>query len=159
MGKSMAMTYTEAMQRDADLYFNEHPLATTKELAIWAIKTGRWEAPQDLILKRCRQDFARALRAQHIQDERGQPVRAKHAARIFKPGRQGTFWGDIRLAPNEHLEIAFSQRRQQIVGECCQLNRDIDFYNNIRKPEKPYQKKFDFTDDIEESEFPSSIEG
>ena len=156
MSKATSMTYTEALQRDADEYFEEHPLATTNELAVWAITSGRWDAPPDLILKRCRQDFANALRAQHILDEHGQTIRAKHAARMPGPERQKTFWGDIRKAPNQHLEIAFSQRREQIVGECKQLSRDIDYYNKTRQPESLYQKVFDFRDDIEEGEFSST---
>ncbi len=159
MSKLTTMTYAERMQRDADEYFEEHPLATTNELAVWAIRTGRWEAPPDLILKRCRQDFANALRAQHILDEDGQTIRAKHAARMPGPLRQQTFWGDIRKAPNQHLEIAFQQRREQIVGECRQLSRDIDYYNKTRKPERVYQLVFDFRDDIEEGNYPSSMSG
>jgi hypothetical protein len=149
------MTYAEAMQRDADEYFEQHPLATTKELAIWAVQTGRWEPPSDLVLKRCRQDFARALRAQHILDETGHVVRAKHAARMKGP-EQLTFWGDIRTAPTEHIEISFQQRRVQIVGECAQLSRDIDYYNRTRTPGRPYQKAFDFRDDVEEENYSPS---
>ena len=27
-------------------------------------------------------------------------------------------WADVRTAPKRHMEIAFQQRRQQIVGDC-----------------------------------------
>ena len=152
-----AMTYAEAMQRDADCYFDDHPLATTYELAVWAITTGRWEPPADLVLRRCKQDFACALREQHILGDDGQSVRAKHAARISSGDRQQTFWGDIRKAPPEHLRVAFQQRREQIVGECRQLSRDIDYFNKTRCSESPLQMVFDFRDDVEEGNFPSTL--
>ena len=148
-----ALTYIEALQRDADEYFAEHPLATTKELAVWAIQTRRWEPPPDLILKRCREDFARALREQYIQDDLGRPVRAKHAARIIRGDQQKTFWADIRKAPRKHMEVAFQQRREQIVGDCRQLQRDIDYYNKAHPDERPVQMVFDFTEDVEEMAF------
>ena len=97
------------------------------DLAVWPIKTGKWEPPSDLVLRRCKQDFARALREQHILDERGLLIRAKHATRISGGERQQTFWGDIRKAPREHLILAFQQRREQIVGDCRQLDRDVEY--------------------------------
>ncbi|HEY0982281.1 hypothetical protein [Schlesneria sp.] len=153
MGK-YAMTYTEAMQKCADKYFEEHPLATTSDLAVWAITSGFWEPPSDLVLRRCKQDFARALREQHIIDDKGNSIRAKHAARIVSGEKQMTFWGDIRKAPTEHIIIAFQQRREQIVGDCRQLDRDIEYFNKTRsEPGKEFQMVFDFRDDIEEGKF------
>jgi hypothetical protein len=48
------------------------------------------------------------------------------------------------------MEIAFQQRRQQIVGDCRQLKADINSYNDNRSPDRPIQMSFDFTWDIEE---------
>ena len=61
------------------------------------------------------------------------------------------------MLPTSIWKYAFSQRREQIVGERRQLSRDIDYYNKTRKPETLYQKMFDFGDDIEEGEFPSTM--
>ena len=144
------------MQKYADEYFEQYPLATTSDLAVWPIKTGKWEPPSDLVLRRCKQDFARALREQHILDERGLLIRAKHATRISGGERQQTFWGDIRKAPREHLILAFQQRREQIVGDCRQLDRDVEYFSKTRSEVgKEFQMVFDFRDDIEEGKFSS----
>jgi hypothetical protein len=50
------------------------------------------------------------------------------------------------------MEIAFQQRRQQIVGDCNQLKIDVDSYNENRKPTRPIQMVFDFTPDLKETE-------
>ena len=147
--------YNETLQRFADEYFQEagKPTATTKELAVWAIRTGRWEPPSDLVIKKCREDFSRALRDQHIIDTSGQPVRAKHVARITRGDVQLHLWADIRRAPREHMETAFQQRREQIVGDCPQLDRDVKYYNGLHPKSAPIQLVFDFRDDVEEGGF------
>jgi hypothetical protein len=50
------------------------------------------------------------------------------------------------------MEIAFQQRRNQIVGDCVQLKRDVDSYNENRLPPQPIQLVLDFTDDVAERE-------
>lgn len=152
--------YYEQLQHLADQYFDEtgQKLATTKEIAVWAIRTKRWDAPADLVLKQCREDFAKALREQYIQDEQGRPVRAKHVARIKRDGEQLHLWSDIRYAPRKHMEIAFQQRRQQIVGDCRQLKRDVDYYNTRHRQEAEIQLVFDFTEDVEEGMFSRQLQ-
>jgi hypothetical protein len=148
-------TYLETLQNYADVYFAEtgKERATTRELAVWAIRTRRWEPPSDLIIRKCREDFAKALREQYFKNDHGRPVRAKHAARVTEGDRQLTFWADIRIAPRTHMAVAFQQRREQIVGECRQLSRDVGYYNEHRPDTQPIQPCFDFRDDIEEGEF------
>lgn len=155
MPGKLSCTYTEKMQSYVDEYYEETGKAsvTTKELAIWAIQTNRWEPPQGLIVKKCQEDFARALRAQYIPNDHGQPVRVKHVARIIRGDQQLHLWADIRHAPQEHMEIAFHQRRDQIVGDCKQLKRDIDYYNEQNIGAQSFQMLFDFRDDIEEGQF------
>lgn len=151
--------YSETLQKLADEYFAQAgaPTATTMEIAVWAIRSGKWEAPSDLVLKKCREDFAKALREQYIEDANGRPVRAKHVARIKRGDEQLHLWADIRRAPREHMETAFQQRRQQIVGDCRQLKRDVDYYNLAHPVEPEIQLVFDFTEDIEEGEFAAAI--
>lgn len=50
------------------------------------------------------------------------------------------------------MEIAFQQRRQQIVGDCLQLKTDVDSFNENGKPDQPIQMILDFTRDVEEIE-------
>lgn len=155
MAVNMSLSYHETLQRLADEYFaeSERETFTTKELAIWAIQNDKWEPPSDLVLRKCREDFAKALREQYITDEFGRPVRAKHVARITRGDRQMHLWADIRRAPRVHMEVAFQQRREQIVGDCCQLKRDMDYYNLHNPGVAAIQMVFDFTDDVDESQF------
>jgi len=147
--------YYEELQKQADEYFAQtnSETATTKEIALWAIRNGKWEAPPDLVLRQCREDFAKALREQYLEDVDGRPVRVKHVARIQSGDEQLYLWADIRRAPRKHMEIAFQQRRQQIVGDCRQLKRDADYYNNAHSIELAIQLVFDFTEDVKEGEF------
>ena len=48
------------------------------------------------------------------------------------------------------MQMAFQQRRHQIVGDCRQLKMDVDSYNDTRLPEQPIQMIFDFNHDLEE---------
>jgi hypothetical protein len=52
----------------------------------------------------------------------------------------------------EHMEIAFKQRRNQVVGDCHQLKTDVDSFYDNRSPRNPIPMLFDFTDDLAEIE-------
>ena len=69
------------------------------------------------------------------------------------PGVQYTFWAMMKDAPREHMQKAFIQRREQIVGDCVQLNTDVEAYNGFNDDQQPIQMLFDFRDDIEERKF------
>jgi hypothetical protein len=155
-----ATSFNEILQKHKYEYLYEtgKTLTTIKELAIWAIATGRWEPPRDLAIRKCREDYARALREEYIKDSDGQPVRVNQAARKKVDERQTTFWGDIRSIPRSHMESASTQRREQIVGECRQLDRDERFFNEHHPDEKPLQTYFDFTDDVQEGRFSGILE-
>lgn len=48
---------------------------------------------------------------------------------------------------------AFAQRRDQIIGDCCQLKADVDVYNDMNRGKLPsIQLILDFTDDVAERE-------
>jgi hypothetical protein len=126
--------------------------ATTREMAAWLVRTNQWEPSRELAIEQCADDLARAMREEFITDRQGRRVRAKHAARREVNGEQQTFWADLRTAPREHMEIAFAQRRQQIVSDCAQLKRDVDCYNENFNKEAEIQMVFDFTMDLEELE-------
>ena len=155
MAIGTAKTYYETLQGYADEYLAEcgEGEATTREIAAWAIKTGRWEPPPDLILAKCKEDFAKALREQYNKDDTGRPVRAKHVARRRVGGTQQYFWADIRRTTRKHMQSAFAMRRQQIVGDCRQLDRDADYWNKVHPDDEPIQLTFDFADDIEEGKY------
>jgi hypothetical protein len=145
-------TYNEQMQKIVGKYREaggEWP-ATTVEIALWAMNSHLWEPQREEVIHICAEQLARAMREEYIRDPQGRTVRAKHAAR--QAGTQTVLWDDIRTATRGHMEIAFAQRRMQIVGDCKQLKLDIDSYNENENTGKPIQTIFDFTYDIEEAE-------
>lgn len=148
------MSYTEEMQKIANRYMKSgQPWpATSRDIAHWAITSGLWEPSRSSLVDQCADQIARAMREEYIRDPQGRSVRAKHAARILVHGEQQTFWGDMRTAGRDHMEIAFQQRRQQILGDCRQLKVDADSFNENVNEEAPLQMCFDFTLDLEEME-------
>lgn len=84
-------------------------------------------------------------------------VRVKDVATVERNGRQAAFWADMRTAPREHMEIAFQQRRQQIVGDCRQLKLDVDSYNENHNAGEELQMVLDFPLDLEEIEALAAI--
>ncbi len=120
-------------------------------LSKFALQNDLWNRQGDVLLKLCKREFSRAFREQYHVDPQGRTVRTYHAART-DADRQSTLWDDMRLAPSEHMVLAFSQRRRQIVGECSQLKRDVDSYNDNNKHGGHYQLVIDFTYDVAEGE-------
>ena len=148
------MSYNEQLQHIVKKYESAgNPLpATAHEIAIWAIEQGLWHPQHSTVVNRCAEEIARAMREEHITDSQGRRVRVKHVATVERNGKQAAFWADMRTAPREHMEIAFQQRRQQIVGDCRQLKWDIDSYNQNHNTGEQIQMVFDFTFDLEEIE-------
>lgn len=127
--------------------------ASTREVAVWAIQTGKWAPNPSTILNQCAEEIGRALRDEYVRDPQGRRVRTKHAATYTKGTEQFVLWDDIRTASPHHMKLAFQQRRQQIVGDCRQLKVDVDSYNENRSPDLPIQIVFNFEMDLQELEF------
>lgn len=147
-------TYTESMQDVVQEYRDAgQPWpARSADIARWAIKNGRWVSGAHAMVKLCARDLARAMRDEYYTDAKGRRVRNKHAARFALGEDQSeTLWGDIETAPPLFMEMAFKQRRQQIVGDCKQLKTDVESYNDYRKDATPIRMLWDFTDEIEAS--------
>lgn len=143
-------TYTAQMQIIVTKYIAAHEEwpATTRQIAAWAIREKMWASHPSSLVNQCAEALAEAMREEYIIDPQGRTVRAKHAARID----QAVLWGDIRTAPRGHMEVAFKQRRHQIVGDCRQLKADVDSFNENREPGEPIQLSLDFTRDVAELE-------
>ena len=146
--------YTEQLQRIVDQYIDagQRCPASAREIAAWAISQGLWKANPSAVINQCADQLARAMREDYIKDPQGHTVRAKHAARTERGGEQLMLWADIRTAPRKHMQIAFQQRRQQIVGDCRQLKTDVDSFNDNRSKDKPIPMIFNFTYDLMELE-------
>jgi hypothetical protein len=126
--------------------------ATTKEMARWAITTGKWRRHDEVALQQCAEDFAQAMREEYETDPKGRRVRTKYAASIEENGQRVTKWGDRKRVTREFVEVSAKQRRNQIVGDCYQQKIDIHSYNEYHNRGEPIQIPFDFTPDMEELE-------
>jgi hypothetical protein len=153
------MTYNEQMQRLADRFMREvgRTEMTAREMALWAIRNNYWQPQPSVLVRQCAHEFSRAMREDYVTDPQGRRVRVKHVATLSRGGEQVPLWADMRLATRKHMETAFQQRRQSIVGDCKQLKNDLDSYNENFNTAAPIQIVFDFTDDLEEAELAAGI--
>ena len=158
MSRTFGMRYTTAMLDIVRQYVEQggsEPI-DLDALARFAINEGLWSKSGSKMLQLCKRDLSRALREQYHTDPQGRQVRTYHAAKNRDTsGRQQVFWADMRSAPVEHMELAFQQRRSQIVGDCTQLKRDVESYNDNNRYGAYCQLILDFTDDVAEREQPT----
>jgi len=147
-------TYSDTMREHVQDYIDAGKPwpATARTIALWLYETGRWRPQRSLAILRCAQDLSKAMREDYITDAQGRRVRAKHAATVLLGEEQLTLWDDIRTAKKEHMQIAFQQRRQQIVGDCKQLKTDVDSFNDNNNQGSFIQLTLNFTNDVAEAE-------
>jgi hypothetical protein len=145
-------TYNVQLQRAWHEYekVNGAAPATTREAVQWAVKQGMIQLPETDPLAKLAEDMAKALREEYATDAKGRRYRVNHAVRITKAGIQYTFWAMLGDAPRGHMQKAFIQRREQIVGDCVQLATDVEVYNEMNGEQPPIPMLFDFRDDVAE---------
>ncbi len=160
MGTALAQTYNEQLQTIVEKYraAGEEWPASARDIAIWAYNAGEWRPKSGDVLKQCAGDIAKALREEYYTDPQGRAVRTKHAAREERAGKQQMLWDDIRTAEPEHMEQALKLRRNQIVGECSQLKRDQDSYNDNNVFGAEIQLSFNFENDVAEAEAADGVD-
>lgn len=148
-------SYSEQLQEIANQYQAETGQVRFRsaDVGLWAISKGLWQPSQDAVLRQFSADLSRALREEYYRDPQGRRVRTKHGIR--EDGVQGRLWADIHTAPREHMEVAFQQRREQIVADCVQLKTDVDSYNDNQNDGGPIQIGLNFTDDVAEQQLGS----
>lgn len=142
--------YKEQLQKIWHQYEAEHGAvpATAREAVAWGITRGMIDIPEVDPLDKLASDMSTALREEYAKDKNGRRYRVNHAVRVTKGGVQYTFWAIMKDAPREHMQKAFIQRREQIVGDCVQLDTDVAAYNSFHEDQKPIQMLFDFRDDL-----------
>lgn len=147
-------TQAEYMQRLWHRYERENDNAPTsaREVVEWAVKERLLGTPVIDPLDVLAGQMSRALREEYDTDDSGRRYRKNHAVRIMKDSVQTTLWGSMEHAPRLHMAKAFSQRREQVIGDLVQLKVDVDVYNDKNSHEKPIQLVLDFTDDVAERE-------
>lgn len=149
------MTKAEQLQAAWHRYekIRKHMPTGTKEACRWAVLEGIIELPDVDPYDVLASQMASALREETATNEKGQRYRVNHAVRITKNGIQQTMWAEMGYAPHAHMEKAFAQRREQIIGDCLQLKVDVDTYNRLKPGEYPnVQLVLDFTEDVAERE-------
>ena len=144
--------YNEQLQRIWHAYEEDHGHipATARDAVTWGVEMGMMSLPDIDPYDRLSGDMAKALREEYAIDLLGRRYRKNHAVRVTKAGVQFTIWAVLRNAPIKHMQKAFIQRREQIVGDCVQLATDVEAYNDMNIGQPPIQMLFDFRDDIEE---------
>lgn len=131
----------------------EHSPTSARQAIEWAVSSGLLELPYIDPYDVLASQMAQALREEYQTDEKGRRYRVNHAVRVNESGVQLTFWATLGYAPHDHMEKAFAQRREQIIGDCFQLKTDVDVYNDLNQGKRPnIQLVLDFTDDIAERE-------
>jgi hypothetical protein len=151
--KRCIVTKNEKLQNAWHRYYDAHQhLPTgTRQAYEWAVSEGLLELPRTDPFDIGAEQMAQALRSEIQTDGSGRRYRVNHAVRATKGGVQYTFWGVLGFAPHSHMEKAFAQRREQIVGDCLQLKTDVDVYNDMnRGKQREIQLVLDFTDDVAE---------
>lgn len=135
---------------------NSDDLIDAHELAAWAYKNGLHKPNLKTVIDAIATDIAQVFREEYRTDKFGRRYRAKHATTKKQGTKTLSLWGDMDdpNAPHEHFVRSFSQRRQQVVGDCFQLKTDVDVYNDNRLPAEPIQVVLDFTLDVEELQQP-----
>lgn len=146
------MTYLRQLQAIVNQYrkAGQPWPAEKRTIAAWAVRTEKWKPHSSALIGQCADELAKAMREEYFTDPQGRRVRAKHAAKLFKDGKQTTMWGDIRTESRAFMAVSFQNRRQAILGDCHQLKTDLDSYNQNVNKEGPLQIIFDFTTDLEE---------
>jgi len=149
-------TYNESLQEFWKLYEAEKgqgSAVNSHDVAAWAYQKGLWKPRPKNVIDILADDLSRAWREEYRTDSMGRRYRAKHAVRVKENGKQMTLWADIDTASRPHMERAFAQRRQQVIGDCFQLKTDVDVYNDQHTENYPIQVVLDFTYDVEELQY------
>lgn len=92
------MNYTKQMQNIVDKYRQaKQPWPAEKRtIAAWVVHAGHWKPHPSMLISQCADELAKAMREDYFTDPQGRRVRAKHAAKFWKEGKQTTLWEDIR---------------------------------------------------------------
>jgi hypothetical protein len=153
-------TKTEHLQQVWHRYDTrkDHRPTSAREAVEWAVHEGLLELPDIDPYDVLASQMSTALREEYQTDQKGRRYRVNHAVRVTKGGVQYTFWAALGFAPHDHMEKAFAQRRDQIIGDNLQLKTDVDVYNDMTAGKRPaIQLVLDYTDDVAEREALMSV--
>lgn len=89
---------------------------------------------------------------QELDVYKGHRYRVNHAVwKKTADGQQYSFWAILGYAPDDHMDMAFGQRREYVVGEVAQLKKDELVYNEMTAGKRaPIKIRVDSSDDMAE---------
>ena len=161
-------TKTEFLQQLVEQYraAGEEWPATTKQIAMWAIRSRLWQPPTKNLVSQCAAEIGTAMRQEFYTDPQGRRVRSKHPYIAHAELSDGTYeqlylWIDVHdnTAESEEIEMAFKYGRKLIVGDCKQLKNDVDSYNDNNTLGHYVELDFNFEPDLEEAAQPTAYPG
>jgi hypothetical protein len=143
----------EKLQAVFHLYQTEHghAPARTRDAVEWAVNKNLLTLPKTDPFAALARQMATAL-AQEYDVYKGLRYRVNHAVRKKTPtGKQYSFWGILGHSPDDHVEMALGQQREQVVGQLAQMATDARVNNVVMAGKRPpYVLKLDFTEDMAE---------
>lgn len=148
-------SYTNTVREYVDRYKrekNKTGAVDPHEIAVWALSEGLMKANPKTIVDAIAADIAQVFREEYKVDKYGRRYRVMHAAKQKVGDKQISLWADMddKNIPREHFVKSFSQRRQQVVGDCFQLKTDVDVYNDKNADKSRIPLILDFTQDVAE---------
>lgn len=158
--KSRSSSSTEEhLDRLCDEFRDEfgHLPMRMDDVAMWAIRTKKWQPEDRKIMKELSRKLSRAARNRQHRDPNGRIVRTMHAAKYPKTDQNGnlvfeTMWDHILDMSAEHARVSFTQRWHQIAGKCRQLSRDVASFQEFNPNGSAVQLTLplDFSGEIED---------
>lgn len=109
----------EQLQRAWHLFErqNGHVAASAREASIWAVQNGLIGLPDVDPSDVLADEMACTLREEYATDKQRRRFRVNHAVRVTRRGVQYTIWAMLEPAPRAHMQKAFTQRCEQVVGD------------------------------------------
>lgn len=148
-------SYTNIVREYVERYKRENKTSgpiDPHDIAAWAYREGLMKPNPKTIVDVLAADIAQVFREEYRVDKYGRRYRAMHAAKQKINNKQTSLWADMddKNVPREHFVRSFSQRRQQVVGDCFQLKTDVDVYNEKNSGSEKIPLILDFTEDVAE---------
>jgi hypothetical protein len=140
------MSKREQLLRIKNKYREAHGCepASAREMADWAVAEGMYKLRPYAAEAQLAAELADAMRVEYITDDHGRRVRVNHAI----PKAQGSLWDEIRTISRPDMKLSVAQKRIGIAGEAKQIQRDLNYFNELHADEAPLQASFNFNEDL-----------
>lgn len=113
---------------------------------------GEFQVTKQQMKKKFRNDLARALSKDVIENENGEPVRRRQC---YKTETQRTLWKIIDKMTPDEMRVSYQVTRRQAGGVVFQKQRDIDWYNKHVNPGDPIETSWNYDQDWKDHNQPT----